>query len=47
MPLMQFVMYGCMIAISWFGGNMIIRGEMLTGELMSFIGYVTQILVCL
>lgn len=47
MPLMQFVMYGCMIAISWFGGNMIIRGEMLTGELMSFIGYVTQILVSL
>lgn len=47
MPLMQFVMYGCMIAISWFGGNMIVRGEMLTGELMSFISYVTQILVSL
>ena len=47
MPLMQFVMYGCMIAISWFGGNMIIRGTMDTGELMSFISYVTQILVSL
>ncbi|MGI6085160.1 MAG: ABC transporter ATP-binding protein [Acetivibrionales bacterium] len=47
MPLMQFVMYGCIIAISWFGGNMIVRGNMLTGELMSFISYVTQILVSL
>ncbi len=47
MPLMQFVMYACMIAISWFGGNMIIRSEMETGELMSFISYVTQILVSL
>ena len=47
MPIMQFVMYGCMIAISWFGGNMIIRGAMETGELMSFISYVTQILVSL
>ncbi|NLP31053.1 MAG: ABC transporter ATP-binding protein [Clostridiales bacterium] len=47
MPLMQFAMYGCMIAISWFGGNMIIRGSMLTGEFMSFISYVTQILISL
>jgi ATP-binding cassette subfamily B protein len=47
MPIMQFVMYGCMIAISWFGGNMIIGGTMETGELMSFISYVTQILVSL
>ncbi|NLY70182.1 MAG: ABC transporter ATP-binding protein [Clostridiales bacterium] len=47
MPLMQFAMYGCMIAISWFGGNMIIGGSMLTGEFMSFISYVTQILTSL
>ncbi|MBE6013089.1 MAG: ABC transporter ATP-binding protein [Lachnospiraceae bacterium] len=47
MPTMQFVMYGCMIAIFWFGGNMIILGNMLTGELMSFISYVTQILMSL
>lgn len=47
MPLMQFVMYACMIAISWFGGNMIIRGQMKPGELMGFISYVTQILVSL
>jgi len=47
MPIMQFVMYGCMIAISWFGGKMIIGGTMETGELMSFISYVSQILISL
>ena len=47
MPIMQFVMYGCMISISWFGGRMIINGTMLTGELMSFISYVSQILMSL
>ena len=31
MPIMQFVMYGCMIAVSWFGGNLIIAGDMLRG----------------
>jgi len=46
-PIMQFVMYACMIAISWFGGNRIIAGEMLTGDLMSFIAYTTQILISL
>ena len=47
MPIMQFVMYGCMLTIMWFGGNMIIGGTMLTGELMSFISYVSQILMSL
>ena len=47
MPLMQFVMYTCMIAIVWFGGNMIISGSMLTGELMGFLSYVAQILMSL
>ncbi|MBP7176840.1 MAG: ABC transporter ATP-binding protein [Thermoclostridium sp.] len=47
MPIMQFVMYGCMIAVSWFGGNLIISGEMQTGELMGFISYITQILMSL
>jgi len=47
MPVMQFAMYGCMLAISWFGGNLIISGDMLEGELMGFISYVTQILMSL
>ena len=47
MPIMQFIMYGCMIAIFWFGGNMIVVGEMKTGQLISFISYVSQILMSL
>jgi len=45
MPIMQLVMYGCMLAAAWFGGNMIIAGDMLQGDLMSFISYVSQILM--
>ena len=47
MPIMQFVMYACIIAIVWFGGNMVISGTMHTGQLMSFISYVGQILISL
>ncbi|MDD4583630.1 MAG: ABC transporter ATP-binding protein, partial [Eubacteriales bacterium] len=47
MPLMMFVMYACIISISWFGGNMIIKGSMQTGEFISFLSYVTQILMSL
>ena len=47
MPLMMLTIYSCIIAILWFGGNLVIDGQMLTGELMSFITYVTQILVSL
>ncbi len=45
MPLMQLVMYGCMLAAAWFGGNMIIVGDMLLGDLMGFISYISQILM--
>jgi len=44
LPVMQVVMYGCIVAIMWFGGGMIVDGRMKTGELISFISYVTQIL---
>ncbi len=47
MPMMMFVIYACMIAISWFGGVRIINGTMLTGDLMSFVSYTTQILMSL
>ncbi len=43
-PIMQFAMYGCMLAVSWFGGLHILEGSMTTGLLMSFISYITQIL---
>lgn len=47
MPIMQFTMYSCIVAILWFGGRMIVAGGMQTGELISFISYVTQILMSL
>ena len=47
MPALQMLIYGCIIAVLWFGGNQIIQGTMLTGELISFLSYVTQILMSL
>lgn len=47
MPIMQIVMYACIIAVLWFGGNLIYAGNMGTGELISFISYITQILMSL
>jgi len=47
MPIMQFVMYACMLAVAWFGGNLIIAGEMQSGQLMGFISYISQILISL
>ena len=46
-PVMQLVMYSCIIAVCWFGGNFIIAGDMETGELLSFISYISQILMSL
>jgi len=46
-PIMQLTMYACMISIFWFGGNMVIGETMLTGQLISFISYVSQILMSL
>ncbi|MDD5935179.1 MAG: ABC transporter ATP-binding protein [Clostridiales bacterium] len=47
MPIMQICMYGCIVAVLWFGGNMVIDGSFDIGELSSFISYVTQILMSL
>lgn len=44
MPIMQLVMYCSMIAVMWFGGKQVILGTMLSGELISFFTYVTQVL---
>ena len=46
-PLMMFVVYGSMIAISWFGAQFIVSGTMTTGELVSMITYTMQILMSL
>ncbi len=47
MPVMQLVTYFCIIVILWFGGKMIIVGNMGTGDLVSFISYINQILISL
>lgn len=44
MPAMQFVMYGTIIAILWFGGSMVTVGDMQVGELTGFLSYVLQVL---
>ena len=46
-PLMQILMYGCIVAVLWFGGRQIIGGNLQVGALFSFITYVTQILMSL
>lgn len=46
-PIMQFVVYGCMLSVFWFGGKFIVQGSMLTGDLISFISYIMQILMSL
>lgn len=47
MPIMQIVVYSCIVAILWFGGNMAVDGNLQTGQLSSFIMYVGQILMSL
>ena len=44
MPAMQFVMYGTVLSILWFGGELINTGGMEVGELTGFLSYVLQIL---
>lgn len=44
MPAMQFVMYGTILSILWFGGQLIHTGDMKVGELTGFLSYVLQIL---
>ena len=45
MPVMMFVMNAATIAIIWMGGKMVSTGVMGTGELISFISYIFQILL--
>ncbi|MDD3402792.1 MAG: ABC transporter ATP-binding protein [Hespellia sp.] len=47
MPVMQFVMYACILLLSWLGAKMIVAGNLTTGELMSLFTYVMNILMSL
>ena len=46
-PLMQTCMYVCMLLISWIGAKMVVSETMTTGQLMSVMTYVQQILMSL
>lgn len=46
-PVMQLCMYGCILAVLWFGGQMSILGTFEVGELSGFISYIGQILMSL
>lgn len=43
-PAFQVVMYATILAILWFGGNLIFQNQMKVGELTGFLSYVLQIL---
>jgi len=44
MPFMMLIMYAVIVAVLWFGGNLMLQGGMEAGDLFSFIMYVGQIL---
>ena len=46
-PVMNMVMYGCIIALSWWGAHFIVGGTLTTGELTSLFTYVMSILQAL
>jgi len=43
-PIMNMVVYGCIIALSWWGAHFIVGGTLTTGELTSLFTYVMSIL---
>jgi len=45
MPVLNIVVYSTIIAVLWFGGQQVVAGTMGSGELISFITYITQILM--
>ena len=46
-PLMQFTVYGCILGISWLGAQMVVVGNLTTGDLMSLLTYCMNILMSL
>ena len=46
-PVMNLVMYGCIIALSWWGAHFVVEGTLTTGRLASLFTYVMSILQAL
>ena len=46
-PIMMLVVYSCMIALSWFGAQFVVAGNLTTGNLNSLFSYVMSVLMSL
>ena len=46
-PILNLVIYSTIMAVLWFGGKQLMVGNMGSGELISFITYITQVLISL
>lgn len=46
-PIMMTAIYGCVLALSWFGAKYVVLGNMTTGELTSMFSYIMGILMSL
>lgn len=47
MPVLNLIIYSTIIAALWFGGRQIMAGTMGQGELISFVTYITQVMMAL
>lgn len=46
-PVMLLVIYGCVIALSWFGARFVVGGSLTTGQLTSMFSYIMSIMMSL
>ena len=46
-PVMNLVVYGCIIALSWFGAHYIVGGTLSTGQLTSLFAYIMTVMTSL
>ena len=46
-PILNLTIYSTIIAVLWFGGRQVVAGTMGSGELISFITYIIQVLISL
>ena len=47
MPVMMLIVYGTIIAVMWFGGQMVYAGDLEAGKLITYFTYITQIMMSL
>lgn len=46
-PIMMFIIFACMICLSWFGARFIVAGSLTTGELTSLLSYIFAMMMSL